>query len=326
MDLKDMNLRDLADKVPNILLQSKSQNTIKAYSTAFKKWRTWAQQFSEVQILPANETHVALFMVGLIQNGDSYDSIKNSFYGVKWFHKLGNWNDPCESNLCVNILEACKRISKKPVKKKEPLTVADLEKIADLNRHSENSFLDLRNFCFVLLNFAGFLRFSEVSVLKLKDITFYETHMVVFIEKSKTDVYRDGNRIYIAKTGTKLCPVTTLEQYIRKAELTLEDEYIFRNVSYWKSKKDYRLRKGNSPVTYSSMRDNLKKTLGKIGKDVTEFSLHSLRSGGATAAANRGVKDRLFKRHGRWKTETIKDGYVKDNLHALLSVSLNLGL
>ena len=66
-------------------------------------------------------------------------------------------------------------------------------------------------------------------------------------------------------------------------------------------------------------RENLK-------KNVSEFSLHSLPFGGASAAANNGVRDRLFKRHGRWKSEMIKDGYVKDNIHSLLSVSLNLGL
>ena len=53
---------------------------------------------------------------------------------------------------------------------------------------------------------------------------------------------------------------------------------------------------------------------------------YSLRSGGVSAAANNGVRDPLFKRHGRWKSENIKDGYVKDNIHSLLSVSLNLGL
>ena len=37
--------------------------------------------------------------------------------------------------------------------------------------------------------------------------------------------------------------------------------------------------------------------------DVSKIAVHSLRSGGATAAANAGVKDRMFKRHGRWVSE-----------------------
>ena len=56
------------------------------------------------------------------------------------------------------------------------------------------------------------------------------------------------------------------------------------------------------------------------------FGLHSLRSGGATAAANNGISDRLFKRHGRWRLEKVKDSYVKDNIDALISVTLGLDL
>ena len=46
--------------------------------------------------------------------------------------------------------------------------------------------------------------------------------------------------------------------------------------------------------------------------------------GGASAAANAGVPDRMFKRHGRWRCENAKDGYVKDSLKDWLSVSQHL--
>ena len=44
------------------------------------------------------------------------------------------------------------------------------------------------------------------------------------------------------------------------------------------------------------------------------FSRHRLRSGGASAAANTRVKDRLFKQHGKWKSKSVKEGYVEDIL------------
>ena len=49
-----------------------------------------------------------------------------------------------------------------------------------------------------------------------------------------------------------------------------------------------------------------------------------LRSGGASLAAYNGVSDRLFKRHGRWKSDRAKDGYIEDSLESLLSVTKNL--
>ena len=63
-----------------------------------------------------------------------------------------------------------------------------------------------------------------------------------------------------------------------------------------------------------------------IGVKSDIFGLHSLRSGGATAAAIMGVPDRLFKKHGRWKSEQVKDGYIKDDVHPLLLVSNCLGV
>ena len=44
------------------------------------------------------------------------------------------------------------------------------------------------------------------------------------------------------------------------------------------------------------------------------FSRHSLRSGGASAAANAGVKDRLFKQDDKWKSKSVKERHVEDIL------------
>ena len=71
---------------------------------------------------------------------------------------------------------------------------------------------------------------------------------------------------------------------------------------------------------------SFRKKLGDLGFPPDEFGLHSLRAGGDTAAANAKVPDRMFKRHGRWKSETAKDGYVKDDVKSRLEVSKSLGL
>ena len=74
------------------------------------------------------------------------------------------------------------------------------------------------------------------------------------------------------------------------------------------------------------MREVFLAKLKSLGFNAKQFGLHSLRAGGATAAANAGIPDRLFKRHGRWRSEIAKDGYVKDSMSALLSVSESLEL
>ena len=79
-------------------------------------------------------------------------------------------------------------------------------------------------------------------------------------------------------------------------------------------------------ISYSCLRDLFRKKLADLGFPPNEFGLHSLRAGGATAAANAKVPDRMFKRHGRWKSENAKDGYVKDDVESRLEVSKSLGL
>jgi hypothetical protein len=51
-----------------------------------------------------------------------------------------------------------------------------------------------------------------------------------------------------------------------------------------------------------------------------------LRAGGTSSAANLGISDRIFKKHGRWRSDTAKDGYVTENLRIKLSVAKNLGI
>ena len=94
---------------------------------------------------------------------------------------------------------------------------------------------------------------------------------------------------------------------------------MFRSIVGGKSKK----LRNTGGISYSNMRELLKKKLEQLGFPAADFSLHSLRAGGATAAAAAGVPDRVFKKHGRWKSE---DGYVEDSFHERLSVTKNLGL
>ena len=73
-------------------------------------------------------------------------------------------------------------------------------------------------------------------------------------------------------------------------------------------------------------REVVRSALASLGLNMSDYGLHSLRSGGATSACNFGISDSLFKEHGRWKSENAKDGYVCENLETKLSVTKSLGL
>ena len=67
-------------------------------------------------------------------------------------------------------------------------------------------------------------------------------------------------------------------------------------------------------ISYTRLRECFKKKLEFLRFTAQNYGLHSLRDEGATAAANNEVADRLFKKHGRWRSEAAKDGYIEDSL------------
>ena len=101
-------------------------------------------------------------------------------------------------------------------------------------------------------------------------------------------------------------------------------KYTFRGIE--NTKNGQNLRKIDKPPSYTTVRGHVLDLLANIGLDPKKFGLHSLRSGGASAAANLGVNDRLFKKHGRWKSDKVKDSYFHEDIESKLSVSRNLGL
>ena len=70
----------------------------------------------------------------------------------------------------------------------------------------------------MVMSFAAFFRYSEVSNLLLGDIVFHDAFIKVFVEKSKTDQYREGHWVHFAKTSTEICPVKILKKYIEEAK------------------------------------------------------------------------------------------------------------
>ena len=310
-------------------MASRQPNTTKAYLSWYNRFTKWATNFEELHILPASELTITMFILSLVQSGLSSSSLHQCLAAITWIHKLAQLPNPTDSPLIATILEGAKRIVARPTQRKEPLTVEHIRKLyAQMSStNGEISLMDRRLLTYVLVSFAGFLRFDEAANVKRHDVTFFTSHMVIFLEKSKTDTYRDGRSVMIARINTDLCPVKSMLLSLKQAQISADSSYyIFRNIALMKSTGSYVLRPGNAPISYSRMRELLLQKLTAISLDASQFGTHSLRAGGATAAANMDISERLFLIHGRWKCASSRDRYVKDDLQRRLRVTLNLGL
>ena len=329
----DSEIKDLPSAVvgkvsqlPDLLNESRASNTVSNYRTGFLRWKKWALSngFAERDVLPARAFHVALYLVSIIQQSNSCSPLINAFYSIKWIHSLYDKVSPTDSNLVKNVLEAAKRRLAKRVSKKESISVELLTSMYN-SLYSEGNVYNQRTICACLIAYSGFLRSSELLAIKRSDIIIDNTHMSIFFEHSKTDIFRDGAWVLISRTNSELCPVMNTERYLKWASIQDDsDKFIFRNLT--KCISGYILRTENKALSYTRLRELFMEAFKPHVSDISRYGLHGLRAGGASAAANHRVPDRLFKRHGRWRSENAKDGYVRDELNERLKVSQSLGL
>ena len=79
-------------------------------------------------------------------------------------------------------------------------------------------------------------------------------------------------------------------------------------------------------TSYCRTKEILKGSISEVTTARENFGLHSLRSGGVSAAANNGISDRLISKQGRWSSKKARNGYIKDSVDKRLTVSNTLGL
>ena len=245
------------------------------------------------------------------------------FNGLNWLHKTLNLCNPCDSHMVRTVKEAAKRVLSKPVVKKEPMSPYNLKRLVTKLKHNTD-LLKMRTLTLALVSYAGFLRYDEASRIRRSDIVFERGYMKIFIEWSKVDKYRKGAWVYVARTCKQTCPYYTLREYLYIANIPDDSsEFIFRGCTRRTSGLTL---KGKTPLSYTRARETILEAIASIGLNRKRFGLHSFRRGGATHSARLGVTDRLFKKHGRWRSENAKDGYISEDLNAILSVTKHLGI
>ena len=189
---------------------------MKTYSSGFNNWKKWATSYS-VKHLPANPLSFSLFLLSLIQTDQNITKIESIFYAVKFYHNTLHLSDPTLNEVVQEMLEVAKRHCKKAIKKKDPIKVDHIKSIFRLFTSAGTiSLQDFRTFVMILLGFSGFLRYAELSNIRFGDVVFCGTYFRIFIEESKTDIYRDGMWVTISGSGSKLCPLVNLQEYFAR--------------------------------------------------------------------------------------------------------------
>mmetsp|Transcript_37524 Transcript_37524/g.60798 ORF Transcript_37524/g.60798 Transcript_37524/m.60798 type:complete len:306 (+) Transcript_37524:398-1315(+) len=217
----------------------------------------------------------------------------------------------------------------RPRAAKRPISPADLYAISGKLSKSADGMYELqehRDLLLCMMGVAGFFRGSELVILKIEDCVVVQRGqrlwLRVFLHHSKGDQKRAGAVVYLPD-GSPGCPVSLIklfQSYVKRLGRTsgwLFSGFVLKEV------REQLLPRPISRNTVSFITKRMVRLLGWPEKDVAS---HSLRRGGATAAARSGVPERIITRHGRWsdKSLTVRR-YIDEFEDALAHLSLQLG-
>lgn len=309
------------------LLSSKANSSVKKYVSQYRCFSVYLKSKGVILVLPCDSLLVSEYLSYLNETKRSYAVVLSAFCALKWVHDLiphGAQGNPVDTALNHNLVQASKRMFSRPVNKKEPITPDMIRRICVKFAHEGSNLSGLRTALLFVLGFNGLFRINELLDLQASDILVHDDHLEINVRSSKTDQFRQGNKVFIAKSGGVTCPHSLLSRYFSAASIDLNSSaYIFRTLQPHRKDGSYTL--GPRRLSYTRCRELVKESLLAIGINSVSYSTHSLRSGGATFIANNlaksGSSDRLLMLHGRWKSESAKNMYVKDSLDSRLQLT-----
>ena len=213
----------------------------------------------------------------------------SAFYSIKWARESAGLVSPTGNPLVSMVRNAAKRIlATKKGNRKEPMSIEILKDLIDGSDLSNT--LQLRDVCLYVLSYEAFFRLEEVTRIRKRHIKFFENHMIIKVERSKTDQLRPGDEVALARSRG---PVSILQEYSSRLNINPHsNELIFRRLV--KAKSSYKMLSKDKPISYSTFRDHLSKSLRNGVPYPSFYGTHSFRSGEAYKTANSGVNDRVF--------------------------------
>ena len=321
-------MKTLSKSLPEVIYAAKAKSTNYKYEAGWKKWVDWCQGKNEVMVCPAEPFFVSLYLNFVFRETKKVGAIKTAFYGIRWGHHKVGFDSPTDNPFVKLAFEGTKRLCEHKTQKKEPIESSQLKVLIDEFKKSKYDLMKARTIVISLLGFCGFLRIDELITVQLRDVSIKSTHMSIFLEQSKCDQHREGEKVIVSRLPSEYCPVAFTQCFLENCGIDIDSK---KYDDYYLIPRLTKLKVGHRPVkgrglSYSTVLDLFKSTINEVVDDTKKYGLHSLRSGGASAAANSGVPDRMISKHGRWKSEKGRNTYIKDSLEKRLIVSQSLGL
>ena len=316
---------ELAMRVPQLLdliLASSAPSTSTRYSYGWTRWRRWAQSKQGVSFMPASPLCIAMYLLELTEDGLQKNvgcsAIDSALYGIRWAHKMAGLESPTVHPTVVAAAEGARRKLSKPVQPKQPLDLETVVKVAQSYNTALASLADIRFLFVLLVGYAGLFRISELLTVKVKDISLAcqflspRERMINFVKGILLllpDLVRFRARFQSLR-GFLLCWQVLKILVLRRIVRTKNGAYFHKSFG----------------ISYSTIRDEFKKYISPFVNDLSDYCLHSLKSGGASNDGYKLCDPELKDRHAGWKNPCTKKRYIKRSHTELLEITKSMGI
>ena len=296
-----MTLTELAITADRLLIAAVAPSTYDSYHAAYDRYNAFCRRHN-LPPSPATENTLIPFATQLSRS-HAHSSIKVHLSAISYYSVIrGDKVDFSRFRRLYYLMKGIKRTqgASRRRRKRAPITPAILKEININLFNSSRPYEDkVMLWAALLTAFYGFLRVSEYtsqrktsfdpeSTLLFTDMTFKTDGSVsLFIKKSKTDPFREGVLLRIAKNRSSLCPVNALRHLEKIHPSKSGPLFTFAN------------------GRYLSRRD-VNKVLVESTNGRVSISSHSLRIGAASTAAAAGCPKWLIQALGRWSSDCFR--------------------
>lgn len=288
------------------------------YSSAQRQYLAFCQSY-QIQPLPLSEVSVCLFAAFLAHRGLKSQSISTYLSGLRHLQVSAGFQPPDRSEWprLQYVLKGITRSQPQAGIRRLPITAAIMSQLQlALPQACAGQMEAKLLWAACCMGYFGFMRSGEFTSDKTADPAVQSTDVAVDshespkivrirLRRAKTDPFGRGVDIFVSRTGTALCPVSAILNYLAvrpggEGPLLVHAD--------------------GSPLTRDQFVQKVKKAL-KIAKiDPSSYSGHSFRIGAASAAAAAGVPAYFIKMLGRWESEAYHL-YIRTPRESLAAVS-----
>lgn len=221
---------------------------------------------------PPTEENLVYFIASL-QGKVQYQTVKLYLAAISNFYI--EHNQPIRSSHMFQLhrmLKGIKRTSSSRHRIRRPITIQILSEIFTLLRPDYSEEIDtVMLWAAFTLAFFGFLRVSEFTYsgpgkpfLSINDIAFTPNinkpeAVQVHIKQSKTDPFREGTTLNIAKSHSPVCAVTALREYLLQRNSTHAEAPLF-------------VLQNGEPISWTVLNSNLRELLHSLGYAAKEYA------------------------------------------------------